>query len=97
MAHLSSMCCSFILNPQVILYDGHARDFYDRLLNTLWIHHIQNLILKASNYVHDQPNEYGPNFILINLDGNTRMNWTRKHGTLKFTMDHMNDVLFETW
>ena len=33
---------------------------------------------------------------LKNFHGNKIMNWTRKHGTLKFTPPHMNYVLVET-
>ena len=96
MDNLSSMCCSSSLNTQVLLYGGHSRNFNDRLLNILWSHHIHYFILKAGDSVHDHPNNNGPNLKLNNLNGDTIMNWTRKHWTLKFTTAHMNYVLVET-
>ena len=49
------------------------------------------------DFVHDQPNNNGPNFKLKNMYGNTRINLMRKHVTLKFTPTHMNSVFVETW
>ena len=97
MVHFDSMCCSFPINPKVIFYDGNFRKFYDRKFNILCRHKIQYLILRDGDYVHNQPNYNGPNMKLNNLNVNTRMNWMRHHGTLKFSPPHMNSVLFETW
>ena len=97
MSHFTSMCCSSPLKPQVLLCDGHGRNFYDRALDILHIQNIQSLILKSDDYVNDQPNNNGPNTKLKNLYVNSIMTWMRHHGTLKFTPDHMNSVLIDTW
>ena len=97
MSHFTPMCCSSPLNPQVLFYDGHASNFDDRALDILHIHNMQYFILKAGEYVHDQPNDNGPNMNIDSLYGNSRMNWTRHHGTLKFIPAHINSVLVETW
>ena len=43
------------------------------------------------------PNKNGPNTKLKNLYGNAKMNWIRNHGTLKFTLTHINYFLVVTW
>ena len=93
MSHLSSICCSSPLNTQLILYDGRDVHFDDRSLNILRSHHIKDFILKVGEYLHDQPNNNGPNLNLNNIYNNSRMKWTRKNGTLKFTPAHMNAIL----
>ena len=97
MAYLPFICCSSPLNPQVLLYDGHASHFCYRELNIFWSHHIQYFILKSGDYVHDHTNDNSPNFELKNVFGNTIINFLRNHRTLKFSPSHMNDVLVETW
>ena len=97
MAHFASMCCSSPLNLQVLFYDGHDNHFDDRSLNILRRHNIQYFILKADDSVHDQSNDNGPKMNLKNFYGNARMNWMRHHGTLKFILPHMNNILVETW
>ena len=47
--------------------------------------------------MHDHPNDNLPNTKIKNLYGNVIMNWTIHHGTLKFSLPHMNSVLVETW
>ena len=47
--------------------------------------------------MHDHKNDNGPNMKLKNLYGNARMNWMIHHGTLKFTLAHMNSALVATW
>ena len=79
------MCCSSPLNPQVLLYDAHDRHFDDRELDIIRKHNKQSFILKAGVSVHDHPNNKDPNMKLKNVYGNTRTNWMRQHGTLKFT------------
>ena len=95
MSHFTSMCCSSPLNTQVLFYDGHDRHFYDRALDILSRHNIQYFILKAGDYLHDQPNHNGPNMRLNNLYCNASMNWMRHYGTVKFTPPHMNYFLIE--
>ena len=97
MARFISMCCSSPLNPQVLFYDVRGSYFDDRELNILCKHNVQYLILKSGDYVHYQPKNNVPNKDLNNLYANTRMNWIRVHGTLKFSLPHMNYVLVETW
>ena len=90
MAHFTSMCCSSHLNPQVIFYYGHGSYFDDRALYIFCIQNIQYFILKAGDFVHDYPNNNSQNTKIKNFYGNARMNWTRYHGTLKFSPPHMN-------
>ena len=97
MSHFPSMCCSSLLNPQVLFYDGHDSHFDDRALYIILKHNIQSFILKASDYVHDQPSNNGPNMKLKILYGNARINCMRHHVTLKFILAHINSVLVETW
>ena len=96
MSNVDSMCSSSPLNTQVILYDGHDRNFDDRALDILRRHNIQYLILKADDYVHDHPNDISSNMNLNNFYVNSIMIWMIHHGTLKFTPTHMNSVLVET-
>ena len=93
MSHLSSICCYSPLNTQFLLYDCHEIHFDDRALNILRSHHIKYFILKACEYVHDHPNDNGPNLKLNNMYNNAIMKWKRKHGTLKFTPAHINTIL----
>ena len=97
MSHLSSMCFSSPLNPQVPLYDGRDIHFDENSLNIICSHHIQSLILKSGVSVQYHPNYNGPNLKLKNMYGNAIMNWMRNHGNPKFTLVHINDVIVETW
>ena len=93
MAQCTSMCFSSPLIPQVLFYDGHERNFVDRVLRILQSHPIQYLILKSGDYVHDQPYNNGTNFKHKKFYGNEIMEWMRIHGTLNFVLDHMNSIL----
>ena len=64
MSHFSSMCFSYPLDTQVLLYYFYASHFDDRMLNILWSHCIQSLILNSGNYVHNQKNYNGTNLKL---------------------------------
>ena len=97
MSHFISNWLSFPLNTQVLFYDFHESHFGDRALDILCKHNIQPFILNAGDYVHDQPNDSGTNMKLKNLCVNSRINWTRKNLTLKFTLDHINYFLVPTW
>ena len=97
MAHFSSMCFSSHLNSQVLFYDGHGIHFDNRSLNMICRHNIQYFILKSCDYVHDHPNDKCPNMKLNIFYGNSRMNYTRHHGTLNFSPPHINYFLVETW
>ena len=97
MAHFTTMCCSSPLNPQVLFYDGHVRNFDDGALYIINRNKIQSFIVKAGDYVHGQSNDNLPNTNINNFYGNARMNWMRHHGTLKFTPTHKNPVLIATW
>ena len=96
MSHFASMYCSSPLNPQVLFYCGHNSHFDYRSFVILCRHNIQYFVLKTGDYVHDQPNDNGPNTELKNLYGNKIMNWMKHHGTLKFIPAHMNYILVET-
>ena len=96
MSHFASMCCSYPLNNKGLFYDSHESHFDDRAFYILCTHNIQCFILRAGDYVHDQPNDNGPNMNIKNLYGNARMNWMRHHRTLKSTPPHTNYVLVET-
>ena len=97
MTHFASMCCSYPLNPQVLLDNVHGSHFYDRVFNILLSHHIQSFILKVGESVNGHPNDNGSNLRLKNFYGNEGMNCMRKHGDFKFTPAHMNYVLVEKW
>ena len=97
MSHFASVCLSSPINPQFILYDVHDIYFDVRALDILRRHNIQSFIIKAGDYMHDKPNNKGPNMKLNIFYGNERMNCMRHHGTLKFTLAQMNYVLVETW
>ena len=90
MAHFSSACVSSPPNPQVIFYDVHVIHFGIRGINLIQSHHIQALILKSGDYVHDQTNNNNPQLSLNKLYGNAGMNWMNKNGTLKFTPAQIN-------
>ena len=96
MSHFASMCYSSPINTQVLFFDVHDRNFDDRSLNNLCILQIYSFILNPCDSMHDQLNNNAPNLKLKNLYGKARMNWMRKHGTLKFTTAQMNDIFVET-
>ena len=69
-AHFASMCCSSPLNSQVLFYGGHDSHFDNRALYILFRHNVHSFIIKAGYYMHDQPNNDGPNTKLNNSYGN---------------------------
>ena len=73
------MCCSSPLNPQALFYDGYGRNFDDRALNILWSYHIQYLILKSGDSVHDHKNDNGKKLNHNNLYGNAITDWMRNN------------------
>ena len=97
MAHFPSICYSYLLNPQVLFYDVHGIHFDYRTSNILWKQNINSFIIKPGDYVHDHPNNNGPNTKLNNMYGNARMKNMKHHGTLKFSLPRMNSTLVETW
>ena len=90
MAHSTSICYSYTLNSQVLFYDGYGSGFDHKALNILRRHNIRYFILKAGDYVNDQPYNHDPNTKLNNFYFNARMNWLIDHGTLKFSSPQMN-------
>ena len=97
MSHFPSICCSPPLNCQLLFYYVHGGHFDYRALNILWSLHIQSFILNVGDYVHIHPNYNGTTFKLNNLYCNARINWERKHRTLKVTPSHINSIFVETW
>ena len=85
------------INIQLLYYDDHEINFYEREIHIPHSNHIKPLFFKAGDSVNDQPNDNGPNLQLKGLYGQSRMSCQRQHGTLKFTNPHMNYVLVETW
>ena len=85
MSHLSYMCCSSTLRPQVIFYEGHVRNFNDRELNILWSHYIQDIIPKAGESVDNNTYINFLNLNIKNIYSNAIINWTSNQETLKFT------------
>ena len=73
-----------------------AAIFY-RSLNILWSYHIKYFILNSDDSVQDHPKDNGPKLKLNNFYGNTRINWKRNNGNLKFTPAQINAFLVETW
>ena len=74
MVHFAFIYCSSPLNNQAILYDGNDIHFYDRVLNTIWSHHIHYFTLKVGKSVYNQPNDNGTKVKLNNLHDNAIMN-----------------------
>ena len=63
----------------------------------LWNNHIKDFILNTGEYLNYQPENNGTKLNLNDLYSNTRTNWTRKNGTLKFKLAQTNNLLVETW
>ena len=96
-SHFNSNCCSSPINSQVLFYGGYDIHLDDGALDILRKHNIEPFILKSVYSMHDQNNDNGPKIKLMNIYGNSRMNWMIHHGTLQFTPAHMNSILVKTW
>ena len=96
-SHLFSVCWCSPIKPQVLFCGVHNIHFDDRKLNILCFYHIQSLTLRVCDSIHDHPNDNGPNLNIKSLYDSVIINWMRKHGTLKFILDHMDDFLVKTW
>ena len=97
MMYFKTVCGSKKINPQVLFYDGHGRNFDDRDIHILRSHHIKPLFLKAGESGNDQPNDNETKLKLKGVYGQARINCQRQHGTIKFTNAHINSVLVEIW
>ena len=62
--HLKNVCGENKLYLQLILYDGHGRNFDNRTIHILRSNHIKPFILKAGDSGNDHPNDNGPNLKL---------------------------------
>ena len=93
----SRTCGAININPQVLFFDGHDIHFDDRATHLLRSHHISPFILKVGNSTNDQPNDNGPNLKLKRYYGIETVKCQRQHGTMKFTVSHMNYALVEMW
>ena len=95
MSHFASMYFYYPLNTQFSFHYIYDSRFGDRALNILRRHHIHYFILNSGYSVHVQPNYNGPDMVTINFYSNAIMNWINHHGTLKFTLPHINSILVE--
>ena len=93
MMHFKTVCEENKLNPRVLFYDGHESHFDNRSTHILFFDHIKPLFLKLGDSGNYHPNDNRPNLKLKGLYGQSIMNWHKQHGTLKFTISHMNAVL----
>ena len=94
--HFKTVCGSNKLNPQVLFYDGYARNFNNRAINILHPHHTKPFFLKVGDSGNYRTNDNGKNLNLKGLYGQDRMNWWIQHGTLNYKNARTNAVLVET-
>ena len=71
----SRTCGAINLNPQVLFFDGHKNHFDDRYTHLLQSYHISPFILKAGDYINDQPNDNRPNLKLKRYYGIEKLKW----------------------
>ena len=62
--HFNKVCGGNKINTQLLFYDGHGSNFYDRAIHILRSNHTKPSILKAVDSGNDQPNDNGP---ILNL------------------------------
>ena len=97
MTQLSNVCSAFPVNNKTILFDGHDRHFYDRVLMHMERQKIQPFVLKSGNYVSAQTNDNGLNVGLNSLYNYLKAVWMMKYGTKTFLPHPVKSVLVESW
>ena len=89
MTQFSNVFSSFLVNNQILFFDGHNSHFDDRAPRQMNCRNIQPFILKAGNSINNQPNDNGPNSKLNYLYNMVKSVWMLKYGTTKFfTLSH---------
>ena len=58
---LSNVCGTSSVNNEIILFDGHASNFYNLVLMHTDHQNTQTFVLKADKYGNNQPNDNGMN------------------------------------
>ena len=97
MSRLSNICGASPVINQIIFFDGKDSHFDGRALTKMKIKNIQPFILKAGDYINDQPNDNRPNSKLKAFYNITKAKWMLKYGNTRFKPHHRNSVLVETW
>ena len=95
MTQFSNICGASPVNNQIIFFDGHDRHFDERTLTQMQMKNIQPFVVKASDYINNQPNDNGPNSELKAIYNILKTKWILKYGTTRFQPHHMNYVLVE--
>ena len=67
MTQFSNICSASPVNNQILFFDVHDSHFDNRALTQMQSKNIQPFILKAGDYINDQPNDNGPNSKLKDL------------------------------
>ena len=97
MAQLSNIYNTSPINNHILFFSGHDSHFEYCSLTQMQINNIQPFVLKAGEYVNNQPNDNGPNSKLKDICNISKYNWMLKYNTTIFQPRHMNYVLVETW
>ena len=97
MTQFSNICGASSVKNQILFFDGHHSHFNDCALTQMQRKNIQPFILKAGDFINDQPNDNRPNAKLEALYNTLKSKWMLKYGTSRFQPRHMNSVLVETW
>ena len=93
----SNICGDSPINNKIIFFNGNDSHFYGHTLLHMYQWNIQPFILKAGDYVNDQPNDNGPNAKLKSLYNEMKSAWMLKYSMTKFLPHHMESILVEEW
>ena len=61
MTQFSNICSASPVNNQILFFNGHDSHFDGRVLTQMQSKNIQPFILKAGDFINDQPNDNVPN------------------------------------
>ena len=93
MNQFSNICGASPVNNQILFLYGHNSHFNNRALTQMQSKNIQPFILKAGDYINDQPNDNGPNSKLKSLYKVPKAKWVLNYVTTGYQPHHMNSVL----
>ena len=82
---------------QIIFFNGHDSHFDERSLTQMQGENIQTFLIKAGDFISNQPNDNWPNSKLKSLYNVSKAKWILNYGNMRFQPHHMNSVLVETW
>ena len=84
MTQISNICGASPVNNQIIIFDGHERDFDDLTLIHTEHQNIQPFVLKSGDSINDQTNYIGSNEKLNYIYNQDNYECIMKYGTIKF-------------